>query len=151
MNDTVVREAKPAEAKLLTSIAMRSKAHWGYSDDLIHQWLPELEVTSELISSSICFVVEVDGEIAGFWCREPKEGLSKGRYYIEPKFIRHGYGKLLWTAVTTKAKELKVKYLTWECDPNAVGFYLKMGAKQIGTTDSKIVLGTKTPIMRLYL
>ncbi len=151
MNNVVVREAKPQDAKVLTNIALRSKAHWGYSPELIDQWRPELEVTSELILNSICFVVEVDGEVKGFWCRAPKEGLSEGRYYIEPEAIRQGYGRMLWAPVTTKAKELKVKYLTWETDPNAVGFYLKMGAKQIGTTDSKIVPGTKTPIMRLYL
>ncbi len=151
MNNILIREAKPGEAKLLTNIALQSKAHWGYSQDLIELWRSELEVTSELITNSICFVVEVDGQVKGFWCRIPKEGLSKGRYYIEPESIGKGYGKLLWSAVTVKAKELKVKYLTWESDPNAVGFYLKMGAKQIGTTDSKIVPGTKTPIMRIYL
>ena len=151
LNIPVIRAAKPSEAKELTKLAIRSKAHWGYSDDLIEKWLPELEVTPDFINSSISFVVEVDGQIKGFWCRTPKEGLSEGRYFIEPDSLRLGYGKLLWEAVITKAKELKLKYLTWEADPNSVGFYLKMGAKQIGTINSNIVPGRKLPIMRFYI
>jgi GNAT superfamily N-acetyltransferase len=150
MNNIVIREAKASEADQLTDLAKRSKAHWGYPQELIEKWHSELVVTPELIMSSISLVVEVDGQIKGFWCRTPKEGLSEGRYFIDPDSIRLGYGKLLWDAVIVKAKELKLKYLTWESDPNAVGFYLKMGARQIGTTNSNIVPGRVIPIMRYY-
>ncbi len=146
-----LRKAKPEDAPLLTEIALRSKAYWGYAPELIDLWHPELEVTSEMIENTISFVVEEHGEIKGFWCRPAMEELSDGRLFISPESIGKGYGKILWHAVMTEAKKLNLRYLTWEGDPNALGFYLKMGAKQIGSIESKFLPGRMLPILRFYL
>ncbi len=147
----LIRRAKPEEAKVLTEIALRSKAYWGYSAELIQLWTPELEVTPEMIENGISFVAELDSVIKGFWCRPAVEELSDGRLFIEPSEISKGCGKALWNAVMKEAKHRGLRYLTWEGDPNAAGFYLKMGARQIGTVESKVVPGRMLPILRFYL
>ncbi len=51
----------------------------------------------------------------------------------------------------SEAKARGLQYLTWDADPNALGFYKKMGAEKIGEKASSIVPGRKLPIMRFYL
>lgn len=60
------------------------------------------------------------------------EEISDGRLFIESSEINKSCGKALWNAVMIEAKHCGRRYLTWKGDPNAAGFYLKMGAKQIG-------------------
>ena len=45
MAEIAIRPARPAEANELTQIAIRSKAHWGYSQELIDIWAEDLRVT----------------------------------------------------------------------------------------------------------
>ncbi len=57
-----LRAARQDEADLLTEIACRSKAHWGYSPDQIAAWRPAfLTVTADYIARHSP-VVAVDDE-----------------------------------------------------------------------------------------
>jgi hypothetical protein len=40
-----IRRAQVDEAGLLSDLAFRSKAHWGYPPDWLELWRPELTVT----------------------------------------------------------------------------------------------------------
>lgn len=148
---SIIRRAKPDEANELSEIALRSKAYWGYPDELIELWRSELEVTPAMIKKGISFVVEEKSGIQGFWIRPAVEELSDGRLFIEPNAIGKGHGRSLWIAVTEEAKKRRLEYLTWEGDPNALGFYFKMGAVQIGSIESKFLPGRLFPILRYYL
>jgi GNAT superfamily N-acetyltransferase len=148
---SIIRRAKPDEAFELSEIALRSKAYWGYPDELIELWRPELEVTPAMIKKNISFIVEEKSGIQGFWVRPAVEELSDGRLFIEPDAIGKGHGRSLWMAVMEEAKKRELEYMTWEGDPNALGFYLKMGAIQIGSIESKFVPGRLLPILRCYL
>ena len=44
-----------ADADLLTQIALKSKAFWGYSDELIESWRDDLTISSKMISESYIF------------------------------------------------------------------------------------------------
>ncbi|NQY41856.1 MAG: GNAT family N-acetyltransferase [Legionellales bacterium] len=147
----ILRKAQPQDAKTLTEIAKISKQYWGYSTELIKAWEEELTVTENFIKDCIGFVIEENNSIKGFWCRSATEELADGFLFVEPRSIGLGYGRILWNAVMQEAKNLGLKYLTWESDPNATNFYKKMGAKQIGTKPSAIVKGRFLPIMRYYL
>ena len=148
-----IRKAEPDDADLLTDLAKKSKAHWGYSQELIDKWQEELTVTAEFISNSISFVAEHEGKIVGFWCRSTIKSKSPtpGLLFIDPKYIRHGCGAMLWQAVKKEAKSRGLSSFIIEADPNAEGFYLKMGGIKIGEKESTVVAGRKLPIIEFNI
>lgn len=146
-----LRHPRPEEGEVLTALAIKSKKYWGYSDNLIAAWLPELTVTKDFLENCIGYVVEQEEKIIGFWCSSAQEGSLEAYVFIDPDFIRKGIGLLLWGAVKKEAQEKGLSYLTWLSDPNSEGFYSKIGAQKIGEEASKIVKGRKLPIMRYFL
>ena len=49
--DLLIREAQPRDAKKLSGIARRSKAHWGYAPEQITLWSPVLlTITADFIT-----------------------------------------------------------------------------------------------------
>ena len=55
--------------------------------------------------------------------------------WIEPRWIGHGVGRLLFEHVATRARELGAQRLEWEAEPNARGFYERMGATYVRDSD----------------
>lgn len=45
----LIRRAQPEEAEALTALIMRSKAHWGYSQELLDGWRSALTLRAETI------------------------------------------------------------------------------------------------------
>ena len=151
MSNYTLRPAQLRDIDCLTQIAIRSKSYWGYSSKIINPWQAKLKVTPQFLQNAIHYVAERKETIKGFWIRSAVEELSEGRLFVEPSEIRKGCGKALWHAVMIEAKNRGLRYLTWEADSNAVGFYLKMGAVIIDSLPSKFVPGLQLPIMRYYL
>lgn len=149
----IIRKAKPQDAEKMTQIAMRSKAHWGYSDELLSLWKEDLKVTPEFLKSAIGYVVECDDVMIGYWVREAIQAdqLTQGFLFIEPEFIGSGCGRLLFDALKNGMQERGIHSFTFEADPNAAGFYLKMGGVKIGEKESKVVKGRKLPIIKIQL
>ncbi len=94
-NNYHLRKAVAEDAQELTKLSVRSKKYWGYPKSLIDAWMPELEVTADLIEQCISYAIEKNGQIKGFWCRMPTEELSDGRLFVDPDCIGTGLGKVL--------------------------------------------------------
>ena len=64
-----LREAKPEDAVILSQLAMRSKAHWGYPYEFMEACRDELTITPQKIyDSTVHFVVaETPHAIVGFY------------------------------------------------------------------------------------
>ena len=61
MNNTpLFRRALPQEAAMLTQIALTAKQSWGYPDEWMAEWRPDLTITTGYIASSPVWVVEVE-------------------------------------------------------------------------------------------
>jgi N-acetylglutamate synthase-like GNAT family acetyltransferase len=72
--------------------------------------------------------------------------------FIKPDSIGQGIGKLLFQHAQEQAKQLGVRKLTLESDPNAREFYEHMGMKQIGEKKSMLFETERVlPIMELEL
>lgn len=152
-NKYIIRPAIPDEANELTELAFLSKAHWGYSKKWLESWRNELTVTPEMIMKSIAFVAELNGKIVGFWCRSISESQnpSPGMLFIHPDHMGKGLGKKLWESIKQDAILRGIKSFTIEADPNAVPFYLKLGAEKIGEKESTVIPGRMIPILRFTL
>lgn len=129
----VIRRAQPQDAAALTQIALAAKQSWGYPDEWMAQWRPDLTVTPGYIGSSPVWVAEVEGAPAGFL------GLvhTDGRWHLEhlwvlPAFHGRGLGRALFAEAVKQARAVGATELRIRADPNAEPFYLKMGATRVG-------------------
>ncbi len=58
--------------------------------------------------------------------------------WVAPKHIGKGVGKELFFNAMERASEMKLSALEISSDPNAEGFYQRLGAERIGETVSEI-------------
>ncbi|MDA1570596.1 GNAT family N-acetyltransferase, partial [Bacillus cereus] len=141
-----IRNAKIEDRKILSNIAYKSKAHWGYSPEFLHALKEDLEVTIEDIQNKIVFVVEDNSQLAAFYCLS-KEKKKLESLFVHPNYIGNGLGNLLWNDIIEKARANGITSFTLDSDPNALQFYLKMGAKQIAEIESTLFPNRTFPLM----
>ena len=150
----MIRRAAVEEASVLTTIALAAKRYWGYPEHWIKHWESDLTVSPEFIRDNHVYVAEADGEVRGFYALcvgEEKERKAELEHlWVTPDFIGTGIGKELFLDAMERAAALDVRDVELSADPNAAGFYTRMGATQIGEVDSPID-GTERKLPRLKI
>lgn len=142
-----IRKALLSEANELSEFALHSKATWNYSEEFILACKEDLTITEEYIKNNFVYVLENDNTMIGFFSFLRNEN-ALDFLYIHPRYKGKGYGKILWEYVIQQANELGIKSFTIDSDPNAKGFYLKMGAKLIGETPSTVFEDRLLPLLK---
>ena len=142
-----IREAVLAEANELSELAIHSKATWDYSEEFILACKEDLTITEAYIKNNFVYVLEDDSTKIGFFSFLRNEN-ALDFLYIYPSYKGKGYGKILWRFVVEQANKLGLKSFTIDSDPNAKGFYLKMGAKLIGETPSTVFKDRLLPLLQ---
>ena len=133
----VIRPATTEEAAELTRIAHEAKRHWGYPEHWLQRWDADLTITPDFISDNHVFVAEEEGGLAGFYALCVKnDNAELDHMWVVPERMGSGVGKELFLAAMQKASELNLSSVEICSDPNAEGFYQKMGAHRIGETNS---------------
>jgi N-acetylglutamate synthase-like GNAT family acetyltransferase len=128
-----IRRATPDEADTLTSIAHAAKRHWNYPEKWIEQWRSDLTITPQFIASNEVYVAVAGGEIAGCCALVVGDSLAELEHmWIEPQQMGNGVGRALFEHTIRRAQELGLTELELSADPNAEGFYQRMGGKRIG-------------------
>jgi len=136
--DLQIRRARPDEAEVLTEIAHAAKRYWGYPENWIEHWKADLTITPELIANNEMYVAVSGEEIAGccaiVFSDSPAEGAPAEleHMWIRPERMGAGVGRALFTHARERAANLNVPVMELSADPNAEGFYERMGAKRIG-------------------
>jgi N-acetylglutamate synthase-like GNAT family acetyltransferase len=156
MTANIIRFAMPEEAPMLSELALRSKAHWGYDADFLASCKEELTYhKSQLSSSAYCFkVAEVNGHnMTGFFALNflGSDHPELEALFIDPGFIGQGWGKKLLTAAIAVAKRHKTKSIKLQGDPFAEDFYLANGAIKVGETESHSIVGRFLPLLEICL
>ena len=128
-----ITHAIPNQAQILTRISFAAKRHWGYPEHWIQIWSPLLTITPEFIEGHETYVAWIDKKPVGFCALSlEKERASVEHLWVLPDFMGKGVGAGLFRHVFSRCKELGVQVLEIESDPNAQGFYERMGAKKMG-------------------
>lgn len=147
----MIRPAATNEASVLTGIALDAKRHWGYPEDWIKHWESDLTISSDFIRDNHVYVAEEEGEIRGFYALCVTGNKAELEHmWVTPALIGTGIGKELFLDAMERAASLDVRSVEISSDPNAAGFYQRMGATQIGETDS-VVDGQLRKLPRLKI
>ncbi len=140
-----------AQAPLLSNLALRSKAFWGYDDAFLAACRGELTLDASVACDAV--VAESGGTVTGFHllAREPGRPFT-GRLemlFVEPSMIGTGIGRALLTDALLRAAGRGWTSLVLDADPGAEGFYLRLGASRVGESPSGSVVGRVLPVLEL--
>lgn len=134
-----IRRALPEDAGALTQIALDAKRHWGYPEHWIKHWEADLTISPDFIRDNQVYVAEKSGELHGFYALCVTGSKAELEHmWVTPGLIGTGIGKELFLDAMERAATLRVREIEISADPNAAGFYERMGASQIGETDAGI-------------
>jgi N-acetylglutamate synthase-like GNAT family acetyltransferase len=142
-----VRPAAPEDYERVRELTFESKAYWGYDRDFVRRWADGLGFEE----GQERWVAELDGEIVA-WAAlaPPSDGVAVlDDLWVDPTAIGRGYGGRLFRHVADRARELGADRLEWGAEPNAVGFYEKVGGRKL--RDHVTEWGRVAPWMGLEL
>lgn len=157
-----IRAAKTHEAAHLSEISLQSKKYWHYPDEYFQIWADELRVSPEYIKDNVVFVFEMEGVVVGYYSVvemvedriisgiEITQGFWLDHMFILPEYIASGIGKEMFVHLHGWCQANGVVKLKILADPNARGFYEKMGCSYEKDYPSTIP-GRTTPLLTLSI
>jgi GNAT superfamily N-acetyltransferase len=132
-----ILQADPADASLLTEIAFAAKRSWGYPESWIQQWKDVLTITSEYLVQHPAYVASIEGRIMGFYVLHLNPGNARLEHlWVIPNEMKKGIGRALFRHAEETSKTAGIDRMEIEADPNAEGFYARMGATTVGRVRS---------------
>jgi N-acetylglutamate synthase-like GNAT family acetyltransferase len=149
----MIRPARVDEARLLSDLALRSKAYWGYSPEFIEQCREELSYSEEQLRAEHMrfFVIESVQRVAGFYAlkRLSATEVELEAMFVEPAFIGLGFGRLLMEHAKSVAVAMGAKQIVIQSDPYAEHFYVAAGAVVTGKKESASIPDRYLPTLAL--
>jgi GNAT superfamily N-acetyltransferase len=96
-------------------------------------WIPQLTFSPAYFVANESWVAELEHTPIG-WC---SLDVRNGQAWLEnmwvlPEYIGRSVGKQLFIHIVELARQRGYQVLRLEAEPNAVGFYEKMGMQKIG-------------------
>ncbi|HYI66283.1 MAG TPA: GNAT family N-acetyltransferase [Candidatus Limnocylindrales bacterium] len=150
MPERRIRRARPDEADALSGLAARSKAHWGYDAAFLERVRDAMTLRREDVDRHEVWVLEAaDGTPIGYCRVIPGDPAELEDLWVEPSSIGSGAGRRLFAHAVEVARRGGASALEVDADPNAVGFYERMGAVLIGETPSTLIPGRTLPRLRM--
>lgn len=151
---TILR-ARPADARSLSALAMRSKSLWGYLTRFLAACRAELRVSPSALAGRdhICVVARIGTAVVGFCLlsRDARRTWEVDGLFVDPARIRRGIGRSLLRAACHRALRAGARTLSIQSDPHAEGFYRAMGAEPAGSRASASIHGRRLPLLQLRL
>jgi GNAT superfamily N-acetyltransferase len=158
----MIRPAQLKEAEVLTEVSFAAKRYWNYPEEYYNIWAEELTISPDYIGSNDVWVYETGREIRAYYSLVAlKEeilvggiGIASGHWlehmFVRPSHIGHGIGSELFAHLCERCTKKKIEALNILVDPNARGFYQKMGCGYVQEFPSTIK-GRTTPHLVLSL
>jgi GNAT superfamily N-acetyltransferase len=141
-----IRRAQPADAAVLTSLALTSKAVWGYDAGFMAACRAELTITPQRILRQPTHVLERQGRALGFYqLRIDGTAAEVAQFFVAPATLRRGLGRRLFAHLEATAQAAGAWHLEVDSDPHAEAFYLAMGMRRIGAAPSGSIPGRMLP------
>lgn len=150
-----VQKAQPADANVLTDIAMIAKQYWGYDSAFMLACAKELKQTATMLQDErrATWTAKVDESLAGFFAIQfdDERRCELEALFVLPQFMGQGVGQKLFGKAVNVANANGYQTMTIVSDPYALDFYLKLGAQQQGMIASQSIPGRRLPLLQLPL
>jgi GNAT superfamily N-acetyltransferase len=149
-----IRAAVQSDAEALTALALAGKRHWGYPESWLEAWRGQLTMTPAYLAAQQVFCAEDGtGRVVGFYALE-RDGdhWRLEHLWLARSLIGCGLGRQLFEHAVQTARALGAAEFLIESDPNAEGFYRRLGAQRVGEIHSSVA-GTERvlPLLRYAL
>lgn len=147
-----IRSANADDAAVLSALALRSKAHWGYSDAFMAACRNELTYTPEEVGAGGFHVAVDENTIHGFYAlvKISPTAMELEALFVDPSAIGRGYGlALINHALARCGEDPEITRLVIQADPNAAAFYERAGAVCIGERPSGSIPGRTLPLYEI--
>ncbi len=96
-------------------------------------WKPQLTFNSKYFEENESWAAEINGVPVAFYTLLEQDGNAWiENLWVSPERIGKGVGKYLFLHALELSRQRGFQQLRLESDPNAVGFYEKMGMYKIG-------------------
>jgi GNAT superfamily N-acetyltransferase len=144
-----VRRARRGEAGHLTALCLRSKRHWGYDEPFMRLAAMTLVVTEAAIAAGDVWVAATAGTDHALGVTAlggSGSELELQLLFVDPPAMGLGVGRLLFDVARQHLTSAGVDRMLILSDPNATGFYLRMGARPIGEAPSDAIPGRMLPL-----
>lgn len=163
----------PATTDLLPAIndlIFDSEAYWGEGDSFMSAFKARYSITQEWLINHAAYCVHRGEELVGFMALDMPPLLGIGSedssedastateffevdslnvyleyFYVRADQIGTGLGRWLWAQLMGICRQQGIHQLTWITSPGAEGFYLRQGARRIGTVQSTLRAGREIP------
>lgn len=142
-----VRAVEQADHDRLRELTFESKAYWDYERDFVRRWADALSFETDRER----WLAEFDGEIVAWMALAPPvDGVVVlDDLWVDPSSMGQGLGSRLFRLAADRAREFGAVRLEWGAEPNAVGFYEKLGGRKL--RDHLTEWGRTVPWMGLDL
>ena len=136
--DSALRSAIPDDAERLTVLARDAKAHWGYPNAWLDVWRDALTITPDYIHAHTVLVASLESEpelVLGMCALEDHgDHWQLAHLWVDPRAHGLGMGRaLVRRALAIAGRRRPGSVVRVESDPNAAGFYRKLGARNVGS------------------
>jgi GNAT superfamily N-acetyltransferase len=138
VTEVEIRRSTPDEAEVLTDLAHASKRYWGYPEPYIQLWKRDLTFTPAYIERNAVYTAVYDGAVVGvFAVTGGRIECELAHLWVTAEWIGRGLGRRLFDEALRVARATGAKTMRIVSDPNAEGFFRKMGARHVGSFPSK--------------
>jgi GNAT superfamily N-acetyltransferase len=146
-----LRVAEARDVDQLRRMTIAAKAHWGHDLEWVRSWVATGDFPGVAVARGEGRVLEINGVVAGWSALQHRgETAWLEDLWVDPQHMGRGFGKTLFLDAVARAAAAGARRLEWEADPDAVGFYERMGGRR--ARDSELTeLGRVLPIMALDL
>ena len=148
-----IRRAEPDEAEAITEMVVRSKAYWGYSDEFMRYAAAFFTIIFDYLNQYQGYVLVKEGQLQGFASLQEQtpDEVALDMLFVAPEAMGQGVGQQLVEYVLGVAAAAGYRTMLVESDPNAAGFYAKMGGQLVGHRPVPTIPGRELPLYRIYL
>jgi GNAT superfamily N-acetyltransferase len=133
-----IRKARPADSDELTRIAHAAKRFWKYPERTIRLWKSDLTITPQFVAGHRVYCAVQRARVVGFYALSG-EGATRDleHMWVDPTHIGSGVGRLMFSHLLGRLRSERVSRLMIASDPNAEGFYSRLGARPVGRVPSR--------------
>jgi GNAT superfamily N-acetyltransferase len=133
-----LRPARAGEAEALRALLAAAKGHWGYAPERVAAWARTVDMAATLREQDVWVATEDGAPVAWAGLVPPRDGVAELEHlWVDPMHMGLGIGSALFRQAARRAAELGAVRMEWEAEPNALGFYHRMGGRELRTVVSE--------------